>query len=446
MSAMRSSKRKLGFQLASVLVLGGAAFLASASGAEAYTPQPLGSALPFLSHHLQDEFTAGKATFSHDFTLAEGLGPIYNDTACINCHGTAGGIAGGSDTEGVGSTHNTTHIGLDNHGYYDPLRYEGGPLLDVHAIAEDGATCSFTGGTVPANANITSTRHSPPVFGFGLIDAIPDAEILSRQNLGIDGVRGIANWATEMQALDTPTAFFPPDQVFGSPRVGRFGWKSQTATLQQFSAEPLSGELGVSNLFFPQEHTPVGVKFPADLTPGCNPASTNPNDANQEKAFELYHFQALLAPPPRGNITRDSIAGEAAFFAIGCATCHAPEMRTGPRYFMMNADGSSDRVPQLENQRVRLYSDLLIHDMGPALADNNGTTVGRVMGRARGNYWRTTPLWGFRYKDAYLHDGRTADASAAVMAHGGEGQRSRDRFAHLPTRVQDDIIAFINTL
>lgn len=444
---MKKINRRFGVQLASVLVLGGCAFLAVAPGAQAYTPQPLGSSLPFLSPAQKAEFTAGQAMYEHDFSLSEGLGPVYNETSCIACHGTVGGIAGGGDTLGLESEHNVTHIGFDNQGYYDPLRYLGGPTLEKKSIASDGdSACSIVGESVPAKANITSTRHTPPVFGFGLIDAIPDAEILARENLRFDGVIGIANWGVEPQAIDTPTAFFPPDQVFGQPRVGRFGWKSQVGTLQQFSSEPLNGELGVSSAIFPQEHSPTGIKDPTALPAGCEIATTNPNDYTSSQAFDLYHFQALLAPPPRGPTTRESLAGEAGFFAIGCATCHVPEMRTGPVYRMLNEDGSSQRVPQLENQDVHAYSDLLIHDMGPGLADNNGTTVGRVMTRARGNYWRTTPLWGFRFKDAYLHDGRTDDPKAAILAHGGESTNAVTRFSHLPPNEQDNIVAFINTL
>ncbi|HEX7666505.1 MAG TPA: di-heme oxidoredictase family protein [Polyangiaceae bacterium] len=443
----RTQRRVLG-QLAGVGLLGFGLVLSAAPGADAHSPGPLtpGGALPGLSHKLQNEFSTGQNEFEHEFTLAEGLGPTYNDKSCLNCHGTAGGIAGAGDTEGVGSPHNTIHIGLDNQGYYDPLRYEGGPLLDTVSINEDGASCSLGAATIPANANIVSHRHTPPVFGFGLIDAIPDAEILRRVNLGVDGVHGFANWQNEMQAIDTPTAFFPPDQIFGYPRVGRFGWKAQTATLQQFSAEPFNGELGVSTPFFPQEHTPQGVKFPADLPAGCDPATTDPNDPDTSKAFDLYHFQALLAPPPRAYPSRESLFGEALFDRTGCDTCHVPEMHTGPRYYMMNADGSSDRVPQLENQTVHAWSDFFDHDMGADLADDGGTTVGRVMGRARGQHWRTTPLWGLRFKDAYLHDGRTTSVHEAIMAHGGEGQRARDRYAHLSPTEQQAIVSFLRTL
>lgn len=447
MKTVMRSRRVLP-QLLALASLAGGVLLAAAPGANAYPAPPSepGAPLPGLSQSLLAEFQDGQALFQHPMSLSEGLGPIYNDTSCIGCHGTVGGIPGGGDRLGTTSTHNVTHIGLDNQGFYDPLRYEGGPLLEAHTIRDDGTSCTLGPSVVPANANILSIRHTPPVFGFGLVDAIPDAEILRYSNLGVDGVHGFANWANEMQAVDTPTANFPPDSIYGHPRVGRFGWKAQVGTLQQFSAEPLTGELGVTNLFFPQEHSPAGVKDPSALPTGCELANTNPNDPDQTKAFELYHFQALLGPPPRAYSTPASREGEEIFRAIGCENCHVSEMRTGPRYYMLNVDGSSTRVPQLENQDVHAYSDFLVHDMGPELADNGGTTVGRVMGRARGQHWRTTPLWGFRFKDAYLHDGRTDDAKAAILAHGGEGAHSRDRFSNLSSSAQDAVVAFLNTL
>ncbi len=190
-------------------------------------------------------------------------------------------------------------------------------------------------------------------------------------------------------------------------------------------------ENGISTPFFPQEFTPSGLRLGSDLPAGCDVADAIPNDENEDIALSLYHFQALSAPPPRlpqvGYLAR---RGEELFDEIGCANCHTQTMQTGPRYWMRTAEGSV-RVRELENQEVHLYSDLLTHDMGDALADDGGATVGRVMGRADGRRWRTTPLWGLRFKSAYLHDGRTNRVHDAVMAHGGEGEIVRGRYEDL---------------
>jgi CxxC motif-containing protein (DUF1111 family) len=430
----------VGFVVASLVLI------STPSAGTAPPSYPVGSPLPGLSASLLTLFDEGLDRFTHDFTPEEGVGPIYNESSCLECHGAA--APGGGDALPPGSQHNVTHFARDTNGYFDPLRDLGGPLLERRSINDDdGVTsCPIHGTTVPPQANILSIRNTPPVFGFGLIDAIPDEEILAGQLLGIDGINGVANWGNELQAMETEPIVGLPLPFYGNPRVGRFGWKAQTATLQQFSAEPFNTELGVSNIFFPQEHTPFGQRFPSGLPAGCLVATHQPNDFNQTQSLALYHFQALLAPAPTLPKTALARAGEALFSVTGCHYCHKPQMVTGPVYNMLQADGSTVRVPELENQIVNLYSDLLIHDMGPGLADNGGTNMGRVMGRAGGNYWRTTPLWGIRFKKEFLHSGTTTDIRDAVLQHGGEATIVRDRFAKLPRAAQDTIVAFLLTL
>jgi CxxC motif-containing protein (DUF1111 family) len=431
--------------------LGVAAFaglLAKSRKAEAVpTPQP-GQPFAGMSPQLQQLFTEGLTVFQHQFTPQEGVGPVFNETACQTCHGGLGGIPGGPDLTGVGSIHNVKHVGFDNLGYFDPMRDFGGSLIERQSIATDGVSgCSIQGEVVPAAANILSVRNTPAVWGFGLVDAIPDDEILDHQNLGVDGVRGVANWGSELQAVDTaPNPQTPQLQDFGHPRVGRFGWKSQTATLEQFSLEPLNTELGVSSQFFPQEHTPNGLRFASALPAACNVATSNPNDADSSTGLSIYHFQALLAPPPQLPKNGDARRGEHLFFASGCQQCHVPDAYTAPEYHMLLADGSTVRVPELENQVFHPYSDFLMHDMGAVLADNGGTTVGRIQGRARGNQWRTTPLWGIRMKATYLHDGRTTSLDAAIDAHGGEAQVVSDRYRAMTPAQQGELIAYLLTL
>lgn len=405
-----------------------------------------GDALPGLSSDLQDLFDEGRDAFFHEYTAAEGLGPIYNERACQTCHGGLSGAAGGPDPNGVGSEFDVTHFGYDNQGYYDPLRDLGGPIIQHRDISDVAPGCTLTGETVPAQANVISRRHTPAVWGFGLIDAIPDQEILRNQAIGRDGVNGVANWGREMQARAAgPTAADPQLHVRGQVRVGRFGWKSQTATIAQFTAEPFNLELGITNPFFPQEFTASGLRFGHELPAGCDVADSIPNDDDEEDSLALYHFQALVAPPPRLPIRGQARAGEVLFERIGCANCHTPTLRTAPVY-RLRTDSGFVRVPQLENQDVHLYSDLLTHDMGDLLADDGGTTIGRVMGRADGRRWRTTPLWGLRFKNALLHDGRTASVEEAILAHGGEAQNARDRFASLPASRQRHLLTFLQRL
>lgn len=407
----------------------------------------VGSALPGLSPQLLQLFVNGQATFNKNFTAAEGLGPIYNEISCVTCH--AAGAPGGGDPLGPGATQfNVTHFGFDNQGYFDPLRDLGGLVIQKKTIRDTShPDCTMAGELVPSVANAVSIRNTPPVFGFGLLDAIPDAEILKRQGLNLDGVNGFANWGMELQALDPEPITGTPLANYGLPRVGRFGWKSQTATLFQFSAEPFNIELGVSSPFFPQEFTPAGTRFAAQLPATCNVADHAVNDFDNSLSVSLYHFQALLAAPPTLPKNNAAKEGEKTFRRIGCENCHAAELRTGERYNLIVANGSSVRVRQLENRVVNAYSDLLVHDMGANLADDpSGSTIGRIMGRADGRHWRTTPLWGIRFKKALLHDGRTTDIATAVLEHGGEATNSRNRFAALTAAEKNQLVAFLNTL
>ncbi len=407
----------------------------------------VGSALPGLSPDLVQLFLNGQAVFNKNFTAAEGLGPTYNEVSCVTCHGA--GATGGGDPIGPGATtFNVTHFARDTQGWFDPLRDLGGLVIQKKSIRNTSTPdCTMAGEVVPAAANIVSIRNTPPVFGFGLLDAIPDAEILRRQTMNVDGVNGFANWGMELQAVDAEVVPGIPLPVYGPMRVGRFGWKSQTATLFQFSAEPFNIELGVTSPFFPQEFTSQGTRFASQLPPTCNVADHAVNDHDSSLSVALYQFQALLAAPPTLPKNDDAKAGEKTFNQIGCENCHAAALRTGDTYNLLLKDGTSVRVRQLENRVVNAYSDLLVHDMGAGLADDpSGATMGRVMGRADGRHWRTTPLWGLRFKQALLHDGRTNDVATAILAHGGEATNSRNRFAALSASAQQQLVAFLRTL
>jgi CxxC motif-containing protein (DUF1111 family) len=201
--------------------------------------------------------------------------------------------------------------------------------------------------------------------------------------------------------------------------------------------DPFNIELGVTTPFFPRENTPNGGPVP----PGCQLAtSARPNDANGAKGVTLMHFQALLAPPEPLPPTAETAAGALLFAANGCGDCHRPRLRTVKDYYLPLADGTVTRVAALSNKTFAPYSDLLLHEMGPGLED------GRVMGRAGTRFWRTTPLWGARFKSRFLHDGSAASVHDAIEAHGGESAGSRARYDALPIAQQRAVSAFVNSL
>lgn len=401
----------------------------------------IGGPVPGLTPQQAALFAAGKAEYEREFTLADGLGPTFNAKSCAACHG--GPVTGGQDPQGT--TNNVTHFMINNQGNWMPAIEMGGPVIQKLSIAAEpgGQTCALPADVVPPLPGITtSSRHSPPVFGFGLLDAVPDEEILSWQGKKPwkdPSVIGVANWGVELEALTRLQAFtfdITRTQPAGAPRVGRFGWKAQTATLFQFSTEPFNIELGVTSPYFKRENTPDGNPLP----PGCGLASTQPNDANSAGSVKLYQFQALIGAPPSGPRTPASFYGEFLFRAVGCADCHRPELKTGNKYFLAKADGSAERVRALENKIIKPYTDLLVHDMGPGLED------GRVMGRASGRFWRTTALWGIRFKDHFMHDGRSTTIHDAIDQHGGEGAASTAMYEALNPAQQAALIQFVQSL
>ncbi len=416
-----------------------AAVLATSAFAQTtanYPGGPVKGVTPFE----QNLFDIGKAAYEHDFTIAQGLGPTFNKPSCAGCHFLP--ATGGSES---GTANNVTHFMINNQGNFMPALEFGGPVLQLRSIAElpGGETCSIVGETLPPLPGVTtSIRHTPPVFGFGLLDAVRDEEIVEYQGKKpwkLPGVAGQVNWAIEMESLVRLQAFtFDPTrkQPAGPVRAGRFGWKSQTGTLYQFTEEPFNIELGVTTPFFPREFTPNGGPVPA----GCGLASAQPNDTNSVESIKLMHFQALVGPLPRQQLTPKALAGRVIFHAIGCADCHRPHMKTTKDYYMPLQGGAAHRVEALSNKTIAPYSDLLVHDMGPGLED------GRVMGRAGPRFWRTTPLWGARFKDRFLHDGSALTLDEATERHGGEAQLSTDLYNALTPAQEEALFEFINSL
>jgi CxxC motif-containing protein (DUF1111 family) len=263
-----------------------------------------------------------------------------------------------------------------------------------HAISELGVACDRAAG-IPAGANVTSVRNTPPLFGSGLIDAIPDEVIRAGAVARADGVRG------------RPNLVRGPD---GREDVGRFGWKSDTPTLELFVAEAFRTELGVTSPLAPAGLLPAGT----DRCPG---ESSAPEIDRDDVRAVVAFVAGLPAPRPRSSHP----AGEMVFEETGCATCHVPTLQAGTR-------------------AVPLYSDLLLHDMGPGLDD------AVVQGSAAGRDWRTTPLWGLSDRTRFLHDGRADGLRGAILAHGGEAAAAQRRFRSLSKDQLRSLLEFLRTL
>jgi CxxC motif-containing protein (DUF1111 family) len=344
-----------------------------------------------------DRFAAGLDTFTHEHSVDEGLGPFFNGRSCAECHGSPG-PGGSSATE----QHQVMLFGRsDGAGGFDPLLQLGGPVRSQRRIPG----CDMQAEAAPREANVKSHRQPPPLYGLGLIDAVPEEVIVAQVEAGAAAdpgeVRGRVNYIGD--------------------RIGRFGWKAQAATLEEFVSGSLRNELGITNPGAPQEASSwrgAGA---------CDPLEDPDDDGTRVRA--LVDFLLLLGPPDRSQDPEAVQHGEYVFHQVGCGACHVPALRTG---------GSSEAA--LAERDVPLYSDLLIHDMGEYLADDV------VQGAAGSADWRTTPLWGLGKKARYLHDGRTTDLREVIELHSGEGRAARYRLRARPRSDVNALIEFLRSL
>ena len=334
----------------------------------------------------------GELLFGASFTPSQGLGPLFNHTSCVGCHSTP--TKGGMGPGGLGTA---VRVGRLTPTGFDPMIGRGGPIARTRSVSERGLPCDLEPG-IPPGANITSVRNAPDLYGKGLIDALPDDVIAAGAVRKDDGVQGRVHWVRT------------PD---GKQRVGRFGWKADTATLKQFVADAFRNELGITSALAPDDI--VTADQPHHHR--CFGEGIGPED-DGSTIDAVTAFVASL-PPPRTATT--SPGGATLFAALGCDACHTPSLPLGDR-------------------RLWLYSDLLLHSLGPDLDDKV------VQGQAGGSDWRTTPLWGLGARQRFLHDGRARTLIEAILAHGGEATRAKQRFLRLLPQDSDALLAFLSNL
>jgi len=350
-------------------------------------------------------FTAGQAEFQDVETVDDGLGPVFNEASCGACHNAPlGGTTGRAETR----------FGKMIGGQFDPLTSLGGSLLQDHAIglvSTEHGSYTFVPEVVPPRASVTATRITTPLFGLGLVDAVPDAALLQLAQLEArysPSSAGTAHMVTEIRT--------------GAMRVGRFGWKAQVPTLHQFSGDAYLNEMGVTNPEFPNENDPQGNHAALAYNPA--PQMNDTGDGVQK----FSDFMTLLGPPPRGPRTTATDAGGFVFRNIGCANCHTPTLTAG-----------DSPVPAIAHKSFQPYSDFLLHDMG-SLGD------GIVQGQATGKQMRTAPLWGLSSRPTYLHDGRAKTPEAAILAHDGQASDARARYTRLDASSRTALLAFLKSL
>lgn len=358
-------------------------------------------------------FARGDAEFARPFSPNTGLGPIFNDVSCAACH----------SGDGRGQLRNALfRIGDESN---DFMRSVGGPQIQDKAIA--GALAE----RIPGGGTAVSVRLPPPVFGAGLIEAIPASAILANVDsldADGDGISGRPNWVHA-------ASFVPPGEPRGTHTdapagfvLGRFGRKAQNAILMQQAVEAYLQDMGITSPFLPQENRNPLSGIPVEAMD-----KVSDPEVLESTVQAVTHYMRALAPPAPGPETTARIEGRELFMQLQCGRCHVPEFITG-----------QSPLPALRSRTVTAYSDFLLHDMGPALADN------RPDGQASGSEWRTTPLWGLRLMRFFLngdalllHDGRARTIQEAIELHGGEALAARNAFMQLTPAQRDKLLDFV---
>ena len=438
---------------------GGETTVFDASSHAFSTPAPNLSAAA-LEKHLEGDVEFEAVFVTAPAVVNPGLGPIYNNISCINCHTRDGRgrppgpnekltsllfrlslpkptAEEGADTEsqqpnGGQTAQPPTPVPgfgtqLNNRAIYGKSP-EGTVKIDYTEqtlTASDGTrvhlrypnyTLTETYQPLPENVEV-SPRVAPVVFGLGLLEAIPEETILAyadEMDVNGDGISGKPN--------------FVWDVVRKQYVLGRFGWKANQPTLLQQVASAYHDDMGITTSLFLTENS-AGQ-------PQHTEHSTTPEVSDEILDVVTFYVQTLAVPARRRHNDPQVNHGEQLFAQAQCATCHIPTLRTGVLI----------GVPSVSNQTIHPYTDLLLHDMGPGLADN------RPDFHASGTEWRTPPLWGIGLVETvnghtnFLHDGRARNLMEAILWHGGEAEASRQATLQMSKTERDALIAFLMSL
>lgn len=351
------------------------------------------------------EFRLGLDDFLEVETAEEGLGPAFNGTSCAVCHSVPAVGGGGPILEFRAARRNAE-------GEFEALDASGETLFQLFSVP--GHACQAV---VPDDATVFARRIPIPLFGAGLVEAIPDDQLLALEDPSDRNRDGISGRAARIVDLAT-----------GRERVGRFGWKAQHATLLAFGADAYRNEMGITNDLFPRELA-LGVSAErmrlCDLIP--DPEDIADPRTRRRGIDNFASFMRLLAPVNRLPEDTAVRAGQQVFGAIGCASCHVPSLVT---------DRHASVV--FDRRSVPLFSDLLLHDVG--------TGDGIKQAAAEAAEIRTPALWGLRFRRPLLHDGSASTIEEAIGRHRAEAELARSGFLNLGASDRAALLAFLRSL
>jgi len=354
-------------------------------------------------------FNDNRFVFEEVETVADGLGPTYNAQSCRECHQNI--VTGGA-----------SQIAEHRTGRMDLLQFVesvGGSLIQSRATNPDVFE------RVPFEDSISTFRISTNTLGAGFVEAIPNDTLTAIRDAQPAAIRGRA---LEVAVLEANNA----------PRIGRFGWKSQHASLESFAADAYLNEMGITSPLLPDENTSLG-KFVGFGTP-YDPVQDPEDDGVDVRAFA--NFMRATKAPSRGPITQTVRNGEVLFNQAGCNACHVGTIRTAAPGTPIN--GGALRVRDaVGNKIIHPYSDYLLHDIGtgdgiPVLpgADFAGTAT----------QIRTAPLWGLRTRNRLMHDGLSFTKQEAISRHAGQAVTAKNAYDALSQAQKDQVLTFLDSL
>ncbi len=416
-----------------------------------------------ISTQHRREFSVGNSFFNTNWVIApaspdarDGLGPFFHTRSCSACH-TLDGRGAPPGLEPAGSEPSPALLfrlslpGAGEHGAPLPVpayglqlqpkalpglepegrivttwtekpgQYPDGTAYSL--LAPSYAPADWKYGPPPADL-LLSPRIAMAIHGGGLLEAIPEADLAAAadpDDANHDGISGRLNQVW--------------DREKGAVRPGRFGWKANEPGLLQQTADAFNGDMGLTSRLAPLENVteaqrPAAARFPSGGQDGGPEVSDLVLD-------RVVTYLRTLAPPARRNVADPEVVrGRALFDQVQCAACHRPEWKTG----------DVPDLTELANQTIRPWTDLLLHDMGEALADHRPDFL------ATGTEWRTPPLWGLGLQKVVnghtrlLHDGRARNVEESILWHGGEAQNSTDLFKKLPAADRAALLRFLDSL
>ena len=415
-----------------------------------------------LSPSRRLDFSVGNSFFRNPWVIApatttarDGLGPLFNTNACQNCHIKDGrGHPPAADAEsavsmlvrlsipaGPGDQASLLHAGIVPEPVYGgqlqdmaipgsapegkvridyrslPMRFADGTQVDLRQPTLQISQLGY--GPLHPDTQL-SARIAPPMIGLGLLEAIPTASILANadpDDANGDGISGRANQVW--------------DDELGTTVLGRFGWKAGQPTLNQQNAHAFAGDMGLTSNLLPRDDCTASQTSCRQAVNGGQP------EVNDDILALVLFYSRNLGVPARRQVDDLQVRqGKKLFTQAGCSSCHTPSFTT-------RTDAAE---PELANQLIRPYSDLLLHDMGDGLADNRAEFL------ASGREWRTAPLWGVGLTETVnghsqlLHDGRARNLLEAILWHGGEAEAARQQVLAFDAEQRAALLAFLHSL